>query len=299
MGFAHIHHLIRPVDREVEMAKTILVTGATGKQGSGVVRALSAISKNDGSFKILALTRNPSSDAAKALTTLPGVQVIQGDLDDPEPIFSAHKLDGVFSVQDYAAKDEAKQGIAIVDLSVKYKIGQLVYTGVDFAGQENTPLHHFETKRKIEARIHSVPPDALSWTIIRPVGFYENFYWDEWPKAVSTRFSPTANYKLIGCDDIGRVAAHVFSRPEAFNHKAIDLAADSLKQADIAKIWLDVTGKPLPNEKPNLPEAFDKNVEFNATHEFVADVQENRRLFPFLTDFATWLRSTPLAKDSQ
>ena len=56
--------------------KTIVVIGAAGAQGGGVVRALSA----KGGFAIKAVTRNPSSDKAKALAALPGVSVISVSL---------------------------------------------------------------------------------------------------------------------------------------------------------------------------------------------------------------------------
>ena len=62
------------------MAKNILVTGATGKQGGAVVSALLA-SPSAANFVIYAVTRNPTSAAAISLASKPNVKVIEGNLD--------------------------------------------------------------------------------------------------------------------------------------------------------------------------------------------------------------------------
>jgi uncharacterized protein YbjT (DUF2867 family) len=74
--------------------KTVIVTGATGKQGSACVRALlSRVEPESGTdrYHVFALTRDASSPAAKKLTeteteeeTDAGheVTLVQGDLDD-------------------------------------------------------------------------------------------------------------------------------------------------------------------------------------------------------------------------
>jgi uncharacterized protein YbjT (DUF2867 family) len=89
------------------MSRALLITGATGSQGGSVIRALLA---KDADFRILAVTRNASSAAAKRLdASSPKVTLIQGNLDDCEAIFeTATKavqapIWGVFSVQ---VKDE-------------------------------------------------------------------------------------------------------------------------------------------------------------------------------------------------
>lgn len=106
--------------------KTILVTGATGKQGRAVVSAL--LSVVAARFRILALTRNPSSPASKAILSLsPGdkshseVVLVKGDLDDPVSIRKIFEeaeggIWGVFAVLAFPglganAEGEEKQGI--------------------------------------------------------------------------------------------------------------------------------------------------------------------------------------------
>lgn len=87
--------------------KVILVTGATGKQGSATIDALIA----DGALNthtLIAVTRNTESGSAKRLAGR-GVQLVQGDLNDIPAIFASAKkalgggdgakIWGVFSVQ--------------------------------------------------------------------------------------------------------------------------------------------------------------------------------------------------------
>jgi uncharacterized protein YbjT (DUF2867 family) len=57
------------------MSETVLITGATGRQGGAVINALLNVSAP---FLILALTRNPGSAAAQALKAR-SVELVVGD----------------------------------------------------------------------------------------------------------------------------------------------------------------------------------------------------------------------------
>ncbi len=59
--------------------KLIAVTGATGAQGGGLVRAI--LADPSGEFSVRALTRNPSGDKAAELAAL-GAEVVSANLDD-------------------------------------------------------------------------------------------------------------------------------------------------------------------------------------------------------------------------
>lgn len=85
------------------MSRTLLITGATGKQGGSVISSLLA---RNADFNILAITRNSASPAAQRLAAKSNrISLVQGDLNDTESIFQAAKkaastpIWGVFSVQ--------------------------------------------------------------------------------------------------------------------------------------------------------------------------------------------------------
>lgn len=85
------------------MAKTVLVTGATGKQGGAVINSLLA-AKVD--LEILAVTRNATSSSAQKLAKKSSnIKLITGDLNNADEIFkkakeiSSSPVWGVYSVQ--------------------------------------------------------------------------------------------------------------------------------------------------------------------------------------------------------
>lgn len=76
--------------------KTVLVTGATGRQGGAVVRHL--LPKG---WKLRALTRNAATHVAKELAGQ-GVEVVQGDLEDAASLDRACRgVYGIYGVQDF------------------------------------------------------------------------------------------------------------------------------------------------------------------------------------------------------
>lgn len=78
--------------------KTVLVVGATGRQGRAVVSSLFLRSN----FRILALTRNPSASSSRALLnrrwTIEPVEalleLVQGDLNKPQTIRKIFEAEG-------------------------------------------------------------------------------------------------------------------------------------------------------------------------------------------------------------
>src|SRR6201982_2678880 len=81
------------------MTKFIAVTGATGAQGGGLVRAI--LDDPAGGFKARAITRNPDSDAGRALAS-PGLEVVHADLDDEASLTRAFAgAHGAFCVTNF------------------------------------------------------------------------------------------------------------------------------------------------------------------------------------------------------
>src|SRR5207253_4230135 len=107
----------RGIDMSSNNKKLIAVTGATGHQGGGVVRALQA----SGQFKVRALTRNPDKHRELA------EEVVEADLGKPETLKAAFAgAHGVFLVTNFqeAGTDELKQATSAIsaakDAGVKH-----------------------------------------------------------------------------------------------------------------------------------------------------------------------------------
>src|ERR1700730_6906378 len=101
-------------------SKTILVCGATGKQGGAALRHL-----RDKGYSVRALTRNPDKPEAQALVGH-GTEVVRGDLNDPTSLTRAlDGVDGVFSVQSRTGQDvegEVRQGVNIADAAKRSRV---------------------------------------------------------------------------------------------------------------------------------------------------------------------------------
>jgi uncharacterized protein YbjT (DUF2867 family) len=81
------------------MSKVIAVTGATGAQGGGLVRAI--LDDPEGGFVARAITRNAGSDAGRALACQ-GVEVAQANLDDQASLARAFAgAHGAFCVTNF------------------------------------------------------------------------------------------------------------------------------------------------------------------------------------------------------
>jgi uncharacterized protein YbjT (DUF2867 family) len=172
---------------KLKMTKSILILGATGKQGSALINAiLDSPSASD--FKLLALTRNATSAAAQRLAEAK-VQLVQGDLNNVEDVFSkaievGGPIWGIFVVlisQGRGASPEKEEahGKALVDASIKNNVKYFVYSTVDRGGSQGswdnpTNVPHFISKHNVEVYLREkAKGTSLDWTILRPVAFMD------------------------------------------------------------------------------------------------------------------------------
>ncbi|KAH7072420.1 hypothetical protein FB567DRAFT_202876 [Paraphoma chrysanthemicola] len=241
--------------------RSLLITGATGKQGSSTIAALL---KANAPFEILALTRNPQSASAQTLLQKsPTIKLITGDFNAIDDIFAKAKaaasapLWGVFSVQT-VGKTEETDGKKLIDAALKNGISHFVYTSADRgvnSDTDPTPVPHFITKFNIEQHLKSKTAAAgtnMSWTILRPVAFMDNLTPDFFGKVFTTswllRLGLTQKLQLIATSDVGRIAAQAFihAREEDYMNKSIGLAGDDINFEQMARVFEDKTGEKVP-----------------------------------------------------
>ena len=211
--------------------RTILMTGATGKQGGAVARALVGQG-----FRLRAMTRKTEGDAAKALVEL-GIDIIAGDLDDPESLVRA--LDdawGVFAVQntwEHGVEKEEEQGKRIAALARQAGVQHFVYSSVGSAHRE-TGIPHFENKSRVEQTVRNLA--FPSHVILRPVFFMENLVspWFLNGDKIYTAMDPKTVLQMIAVEDIGRFGARAFTEAARLNRREIDLAGDELTMPEAA-----------------------------------------------------------------
>lgn len=216
--------------------KSILVTGATGRQGGAVARELLARR-----YRVRAMTRHPDGERARELADLKA-EIMQGDFDDPDSL--ARAVDGVwgvFSVQDAweaGAEREEEQGIRLAELSREAGVSHFVYSSVASADR-STGIPHFESKWHIEEAVRRL--DFPSHTVIRPVFFMENFLSPSMRAGLEEGklimpIQPTTVLQMIAVEDIGQFGAWAFENHRKLNGQAIDVAGDERTMPEVARI---------------------------------------------------------------
>ena len=223
--------------------KTILITGATGKQGGATLRHLA----KRGGFKLRAMTRKPDGDAAKALSAL-GAEVVAGDLNDAASLERAVAgAWGVFAVQntwEAGVEKEEEQGKRLAKVARDKGVQHYVYTSVGSA-HKKTGIPHFDNKFRVEQMVKELK--FPSHVIIRPVFFMENLPspWFLNGDKLVTSLKPTTKLQMIASDDIGKFAADAFVRADKWKGVELDIAGDAATMPEAATAVSAAVGRPL------------------------------------------------------
>ncbi len=223
------------------MSMTILVIGATGKQGGHVARLLLRKSHH-----VRALTRWPAAPAAQALRDL-GADIVVGDMTDQVVLEgAANAVDAIFAITtpyEAGVTVEIKQGIALAD-AVKATEKYLVYSSVASANK-CTGIPHFDSKWLIEQHLAEIGADAA---VIAPVYFMENLFMQKqrlregiYPMSLP----PDRMLQQIALDDIAAFAVLALENSVRFTGKRINLASDELTSLQEADILSRILGTPI------------------------------------------------------
>lgn len=288
------------------MSKLITVFGATGKQGSSVVKACHA-----NGFKVRALTRNPASDKAKSLVEK-GYEVVKVDLDSAESIrkaiVGAYFVFGVTNsiglemenVQT-AHNREIAQGKAIGDACKKEGVKHLVFSGSEHVKEIiGKSCIHFDAKAIVEKYLDKI---QVPNTSVRIAFYFENFL-DICPPEKGKDGIYTMTYPLngpmgtISVGDLGMAVVTIFNNPNEYIGQKIGLCGDRMTMGEYAAVISETTGTIVKYNQltleafANLP--FPGARDFAAMYEFfevgnvVQDIELTRKLNPDTATFKQW-----------
>jgi uncharacterized protein YbjT (DUF2867 family) len=304
--------------------KSILVCGATGKQGGSVLKHLATHSQAS-QYKLLAVTRDATSKSAQRITeTYPEVKLVQGNLDDVPALFASaraalkeagkeEKIWGVYSVQvsmgpGTSFEGEIKQGTSLIDESIKEGVTHFVYSSVDRGGNQRsfeneTPIPHFQTKYKIEKHLlekAGKSGEKMGWTILRPVAFMDNLAPGFPTKVFLAALRDTLQGKSlqwVSVEDIGKFGALSFRENKKWNARAEALAGDELTMDEMNSCFERAIGSPVPATYGFFGSALKWAVtEVNimitwfGAEGYGAEIEKLKKEEPELCDFETWLR---------
>jgi uncharacterized protein YbjT (DUF2867 family) len=279
--------------------KLVLVTGATGRQGSAVIRHM--LPKG---WRLRALTFRADGAAVQNLAHQ-GVEVVKGNMEDPASLEPALRgVYGVYSVQDFwsvGVKREVQQGKNLADAAKKAGVLHFVYSSAGGA-ERNTGIDHFESKWEVENYVRKL---GLPATMIRPAGFMENYYIDQVEIGIlkGKLMDPIRGdkpYQTIASDDIGAFVALAFERPKEFIGMELEIAGSELTNLEAAQVFSRVLGRPVKFQKLPMPivrlalgkEFYQMFHWFNESG-FKADIPTLRKRYPeiHLHTLEEWLRA--------
>ena len=270
--------------------KTIVVVGATGQQGGAVTRHL----LREG-WQVRALTRDPNGDQARVLAQA-GAQVVQARMEDVDSLIAAAEgAGGMFSVQptvgspgtapDFTTEDEVRWGMNVAEAAHLAGVEHLVFSSVAGADRhltEKLPVN-LVSKWRIEQHIAKL---GLPATILRPVSFMENFAggYALQNSTLSTGMAPDTAQQLIAVDDVGAVAALVFSQPGEWIGRAVSLAVDELTPVQVAAAIGQALGRALPYVQIPIEKIRARSEDFAYANEWLNESATERTVASYPTD---------------
>ncbi|KAL2115220.1 hypothetical protein VTJ04DRAFT_10883 [Mycothermus thermophilus] len=166
--------------------KLIVITGATGAQGGGVVN----IMKRTPGWRVRAVTRNPESDAAKKLSADGTVEVVRADYDDETSLLNAFSgATAIFAVTNFweplfrlgasqheAGAIEERQAMNIARAAAQIPTLEHYIWSTQPSAKDATDgeleVPHMDCKARVDARIKQELPDLAQKTTFLYVGYY-------------------------------------------------------------------------------------------------------------------------------
>lgn len=201
---------------------------------------------------------------------------------------------------------EVQQGKALIDASLENGVKHFVYSSVDRGGEKRsfenpTPVPHFASKHKVEQYLlEKTSGGSMSWTILRPAGFMDNYVPGSMAKVFFTAWKVAIDkdrpLQLIACADIGHFAAQALMDPDKYWNRAISLASDELTFDQAAAVFKNKIGSDMPTTYDvvgsfTLWALKDIGTMFKWMNKegFGANIGELRGVYPGMIDFGTYL----------
>ena len=302
--------------------KIIAVVGATGAQGGGLARAILGDPSSD--FAVRALTRDQSSDTAKALADS-GAEVVQADLDDEPSLTRAFNgAYGGYCVtnfwEHFSAEKEIEQAANMARAAESAGLEHVIWSTFEDTRnwipldddrmptlQGKYKVAHFDGKAEAN---HFFTDRGVPATFLLTSAYWENFIYFGWgpqrgEDGVLAVTFPMGDKKLpsIAAGDIGKCAYGIFKRGDEFIGKTVGVAGEHLTGAEIAASFTKALGEEVRyNDVPpdvyrsfgfpgaeDIGNMFQFKRDCNEDYCGARDLGVSRSLNPELQTFDAWL----------
>ncbi len=302
--------------------KIIAVTGATGAQGGGLVRAIMA--DRIGSFAARALTRDPKSDKAKVLANL-GAEVVYGDVDDQASLARAfHGAHGAYCVTPFWAHMDPEQEITearnLAHAAKQAQVPHVIWSTLEdtrtLVPLSDNRMPTLRGKYKVPHFDAKGEADIIFGELGVPTTYLvASFYWDNLvhfgmgpkrgPDGKLAITFPMGSARLAGiaAEDIGKCAYGVFKKGKELIGQTVGIAGGYPTCAQMATALTAALGEtvryneitPEAYRSFGFPGADDLGNMFQVYRDFEKEVcgarslEVSRSLNPELQTFEQWL----------
>jgi uncharacterized protein YbjT (DUF2867 family) len=304
------------------MKKIIVVFGATGAQGGGLVHAI--LNDKASEFAVRAVTRDTNSDKAKELVKL-GAEVVAGDVDDLESM--KRVLEGAYGAYfvtffwaHFSPEKEMAEVKMMAEAAKAANLQHVVWSTLEdvrnYVPLDDDSMPTLRGKYKVPHFDGKGESDQYFIDAGVPVTFMlASYYWENLiyfgmgPKRgadgkLAITF-PMGDKKMAGiaAGDIGKCAYGIFKNRDKFLGKRIGIAGDQLTCTEMAGALSKVIGEkvayneitPKQYRGFGFPGADDLGNMFQFYRDFddvcnsTRDVKRSRELNPELKSFDMWL----------
>jgi NAD(P)H dehydrogenase (quinone) len=216
----------------------ILVTGAGGKTGNAVIKALVALGASVHAF----VHREAHGASMRALGAS---RVSVGSLDDVDAIVRAAKgAHAVYHICPNVSPFELAFGRAVVAAITRAGVHRFVYHSVLHPQIEAMP-HHWE-KMRVEEMLFASDCDV---TILQPTAYMQNLL-VTWQSIVTNGtcrvpYPASTRISLVDLDDVAAAAAVVATNDDHIGATYELVGTAALSQGEVANIISRVLGKPV------------------------------------------------------
>ncbi|GAA1978793.1 NmrA/HSCARG family protein [Isoptericola halotolerans] len=299
----------------------IVVAGATGSQGGGMVTAV--LEDPQQRFAVRAITRDPQAPAAQALAAR-GVEVVQADFTDPATLDAAFAgAHGAFLVTNFwahlSAAQETQEIANLAEAAASANLSHVVWSTLEDTRdllpvsdprmpvlQDSYNVPHFDAKGEGNRLFTEA---GVPTTFLNTTYYFQGFAGPFAPRrtedGVVTLTLPLEPGKLLAgvdVDDIGRTAFAILAAGDTHVGQTVSLAGDHLTGADYAEVIGEVIDEtvrfeavpydafralPVPAAE-EIANMFQYYGDFDAQFTGARDLDELRLLNPALRDFRTW-----------
>lgn len=302
--------------------KIIVVLGATGAQGGGLVRVI--LNDSNSEFAVRAVTRDTNSEKAKELAAM-GAEVVAGDVDDMQSMKRIFEgAYGAFCVTffwaHYSPEKEMAEAKNMAAAAKEAGLQHVIWSTLEdvrkYVPLNDDSMPTLHGKYKVPHFDGKGESDQYFTAAGVPVTFMlASYYWDNLiyfgmgPKRNSDGklaiTFPMGNKKMAGiaAEDIGKCAYGIFKKGEELIGKRIGIAGDQLTCDEMAEAMSKALGEKVSYNEitpeqyrgfgfpgaDDLGNMFQFYRDFDEVCNSTRDVKFSKELNPELQSFEMWL----------